>query len=282
MFPSNQYQLLDFGEGRKLERFGAYLLDRPAVGTDHLPRERDDGQWRNAAKYARNNGGTGNWKYRYPLPSTWEVEHGKLVFEIKPTEFGHVGLFAEQAENWDWLAAKIAAMPAPPKLLNLFAYTGGSTLTAAAAGAQVVHVDAAANTVAWARQNAGLSGLTESPIRWIVEDAELFVRREVKRGNRYDGVILDPPSYGHGPKGEVWKIDDHLPPLLSLLAELTDGNPQLLLVTCHSPGYTPQTLRQLVATAFDRELARQSTADTMTVTAEDGRSLPCGSRLRWA
>ena len=148
----------------------------------------------------------GNGRDRRELPERWTIAHGPLQFELKRTDFGHLGLFPEQAENWDWIAERVAAAGRPLKVLNLFAYTGGSTLAAAAAGAEVVHVDAAKNIVAWARRNAELSGLADAPIRWIAEDAMKFVKRELKRGNRYDAVILDPPSYGHGPQGEVWRL----------------------------------------------------------------------------
>lgn len=282
MFTKDQYELLDFGEGRKLERFGLYVLDRPAANSNGVERRLEAIDWKQAARYVRGEGDRGKWSYRFPLPSTWEINHGRLVFEIKPTEFGHVGLFAEQASNWDWIADQIERIEPPVKVLNLFAYTGGSTLAAAASGAEIVHIDSAENTVAWARQNAALSGLAEAPIRWIAEDAEKFVRRELKRGNRYDAVILDPPSYGHGPKGEVWKIGEHLGLLLSMLAELTDGAPKFLLFTCHSPGYSPNVLRQHLIDAFDRETCRHVIAEEMVISASDGRTLPCGSMVRMA
>ncbi len=282
MFASNQYELLDFGEGRKLERFGGYLLDRPAGGTEPFERSLSPGDWKQSARYTRTEGDRGKWSYRFPLPSTWEIEHGRLVFEVKPTEFGHVGVFPEQAANWDWIADQIERIEPPVKVLNLFAYTGGSTLAAAAKGAEVVHIDAAENTIAWARQNAALSGLADAPIRWIVEDAEKFVRRELKRGNRYDAVVLDPPTFGHGPKGETWKIGDHLAPLLSLIAELTEGVPRFLLLTCHSPNLSPPVLKQRLIDAFGRDTCRYTSAEAMMISTGDGRQMPCGSRVRLA
>ena len=280
MFASNQYELLDFGEGRKLERFGGYVLDRPAAGTEPFERSLEASEWKLAARYTRTEGDRGKWSYRFPLPSTWEIEHGRLVFEVKPTEFGHVGVFPEQAANWDWIANQIERIEPPLRVLNLFAYTGGSTLAAAANGAEVAHIDAVQNTIAWARQNAALSGLANAPVRWIVEDAEKFVRRELKRGNRYDAVVLDPPSYGHGPKGETWKIADDLSPLLSLIAELTEGNPKFLLLTSHSPSFTPAVLRQYLIDAFDRDTCRQAVAAEMTIATSDGRRMSSGSMLR--
>jgi 23S rRNA (cytosine1962-C5)-methyltransferase len=280
MFAADQYQLLDFGEGRKLERFGPYVLDRPAPGTDAFERALDPAEWKQAARYTRTEGDRGKWTYRFPLPSTWEITHGRMVFEIKPTEFGHVGLFPEQATNWDWISTQIERMEPSLKVLNLFAYTGGSTMAASLPGAGVVHIDAAQSTLTWARQNAALSGLSDAPIRWIVEDAEKFVHRELKRGNRYDGVILDPPTYGHGPKGEVWKIEEDLDPLLTSLAELTEGTPKLFLLSCHSPGFSAQVLKRRVFEAFDRTLLPQTVAEELSIEAADGRRLSFGSMVR--
>ena len=280
MFNPDQYQLLDFGEGRKLERFGPFVLDRPAAGTETIERSLGESEWKEAARYLRTEGERGKWSCRFPLPTTWEIMHGRTVFEVKPTEFGHVGVFPEQAACWDWISLQIERIEPPVKVLNLFAYTGGSTLAAAAKGADVVHIDSAENTVAWARQNAALSGLAAAPIRWIVEDAEKFVRRELKRGNRYDAVILDPPSYGHGPKGETFKIADDLRPLLSLLAEVTDGAPKLLLLTCHSAGFTPAVLREQLTDAFDRELGSLAEIGELRISRQDGRALRCGNMIR--
>jgi 23S rRNA (cytosine1962-C5)-methyltransferase len=245
MFAPAEYELLDFGRGRKLERFGAITLDRPSPAAEGVVTARPE-LWASAtASFERGAGETGRWivsneRGGDPLPESWTISHVALKFLLKPTDFGHIGLFPEQQSNWDWLSETIANRPL--KVLNLFAYTGGSTLAAAAAGAEVVHIDAAKNVVDWARQNAALSGLEQAPIRWIVEDVLKFVRREVRRGNRYDGVILDPPSYGHGPKGEAWKIDDHLPVLLDLVGKLTAGNPNFMLATCHSESWDAPTL----------------------------------------
>ena len=181
---------------------------------------------------------------------------------MKRTDFGHVGLFAEQAENWDWLRA--GSLPDRLRVLNLFAYTGGSSLAAAAAGAEVTHVDAAQNIVAWARRNAELSGAADAPIRWIAEDAPKFVTRELRRGNRYDAVVLDPPSYGHGTHGEVWRLSKHLPHLLRLCGELTESPRQFMLLTCHTPGYGPARLAEMATDALGpgRVTARDMTLRT--------------------
>nr|MBC8426721.1 class I SAM-dependent methyltransferase [bacterium] len=206
MFSVNQYQLLDFGDGRRLERFGPLVLDRPCPAAEEVT-PAEPALWQAAdGRFARTDGKQGEWMSAGPLPERWTISHGPLTLELKRTEFGHLGVFAEQAANWDWLTEQIsAAHPpgrtpdaggSPLKVLNLFAYTGASTLAAAAAGAQVTHVDAARNVLAWARRNADLSAMSAAPIRWIAEDAQKFVGRELKRENRYDAVILDPPSYG--------------------------------------------------------------------------------------
>lgn len=274
MFASDEYALIDCGGGRKLERLGAHVVDRPSPAAEGFP-PGDRTLWTSATlRYDRE---TGQW-HGAELPASWIVRHGELAFELRPTEFGHVGLFPEQAANWDWITRAVATSDRPLKLLNLFAYTGGSTLAAAAAGAEVTHIDAARNVVVWARRNAELSGLSDRPVRWIAEDARKFVQRERKRGRRYDGVILDPPSYGHGPSGEAWKIEQHLEPLLADCAELTGGDCRLVLLTCHSPGYEGAVLGRLVRAAFGEgrvvtgELALQSTT---------GRRLPSGHFARW-
>ena len=231
-------------------------------------------------------------------PDRWVVRYGRLAFELKRTEFGHVGIFPEQAENWDWIAdqvnraavnleidGRLAGLD-PINILNLFAYTGGSTLAAAAAGARVTHVDAASNVVAWARRNAGLSGLGDAPIRWIADDAVKFVTREIRRGNRYDGVVLDPPSYGHGTRGEAWRLAEDLPRLLTLCAELTGrqsrlraGRLQFVLLTCHTQGFTPQVLRELLASSF---AAVHVEAAPLVLSTSAGRTLPSGTMARYA
>ena len=278
MFTPKEYRLLDFGEGRKLERFGGVVLDRFCPAADGAERG-DRALWKQAAVcYQRTSGDQGVWQSNgAAMPSSWTISHGPLRLELKLTEFGHLGVFPEQAANWDWIAEQVHRAPRPLKILNLFAYTGGSTLTAAAAGAEVVHVDAARNTVNWARRNAELSGLALSPIRWIAEDAALFVRRELKRGNRYQAVILDPPSYGHGPKGEVWKLAEHLPELLSLCAELTAADRRFVLLSSHSPGFGPGELGRLMAPAFGEN---DIEAGEMFVRTTSGRPLPCGAAAR--
>ncbi len=294
MSSSMQYALLDFGDGRRLERFGDFVLDRPCPAAETVKRA-DPDLWLQAdARFEGRENEKGQWTDRRPLPQRWTVSYGPLRFELKRTDFGHLGLFSEQAENWNWLAeqSRLSASQETTeklKILNLFAYTGGSTLAAAAAGAEVVHVDAAKNVVAWARRNAELSGLADAPIRWIAEDAVKFVKRELKRGNHYDAVVLDPPSYGHGPRGEVWRLSEHLPRLLSLCGELTAGRAALLLLTCHTPGYDAETLSEMVKEEFCSISAASASADSassleavpLSIRAADGRELPSGTVIRW-
>jgi 23S rRNA (cytosine1962-C5)-methyltransferase len=211
---------------------------------------------------------------------------------LKRTEFGHLGVFPEQAANWDWIAAQVRDAPRarrsgtsddppPLRILNLFAYTGGSTLTAAAAGAEVVHVDSARNTLAWARRNAGLSGLGDATVRWIAEDALKFVRRELKRGNRYDAVILDPPSYGHGPRGEVWRLSKHLPRLLEMCGRLTARRRLFILLTCHTPKFDPARLEQMLTDALGDSDTGSVSAAELSILSAAGRRLPSGIAVRW-
>jgi len=275
------YQLLDFGEGRKLEQFGTLRLDRPCPGTEALPRSRKE-LWSSAdARFTGLSANAGQWESRSDLPDRWTVRYGACRLELKRCESGHVGVFAEQAENWPWLADKIRADRGPMRVLNLFAYTGGSTLACAAVGAEVTHVDAAKNVVAWARRNAELSGLRDAPIRWIAEDAVKFARREVKRGARYDAVILDPPSYGHGPRGEVWRLSLHLPRLLSACAQLTAAACRFVLLTCHTPGYGATRLEAMVRAAFDECSQGRFTSQSMMLRTAEGRALPGGIAVRW-
>jgi 23S rRNA (cytosine1962-C5)-methyltransferase len=311
------YQLLDFGNGRRLERFGEVVLDRPCPAAEPFERASPDLWTRADARFEGREEQRGEWFDRRELPERWTVAHGSLRFELKRTEFGHLGLFPEQAENWEWIARALSPLPLGEgkgegsrsaslsgksggdceptgphprplsqrergdtlKILNLFAYTGGSTLAAAAAGADVVHVDSAKNIVAWARQNAELSGLADAPIRWIVEDALKFAKRESRRGNRYDAVILDPPSYGHGPHGEVWRLSKHLLRLLDLCGELTAGRPRFMLLTCHTPGYDADRLAEMMLDLLGGE--GTVGGGPLTIRSANGRPLPSGVVVRW-
>ena len=288
---SGEYELLDFGDGRKLERFGSIVLDRPSPAAEGLRKSQRE-LWSTATALFEGRTSEGVW---IPLSEKWMP--GDRIFEydrvasfrlsLDALSSGQVGVFPEQRENWDWIAKQVRRSQPPAeaggslRVLNLFAYTGASTLAAAAAGAEVVHVDAARSVVDRARQNAAISGLAERPIRWIVEDAMKFCRREVKRGNKYDAVILDPPTYGHGPKGEPWKIGEHLLPLLELCGELTSGNRAFVLVTCHSPGIGPAELSAYLSEGIFGHCGQPPKSGELFLETADGRRLPSGAFARW-
>ena len=232
LLPQQHYELLDSGEEEKLERYGSVVLARPdpqALWEKYLSKT----DWNSAdGLYVRSKGqgstvsrGQGDWKTKKGFPRQWEVEFGGLKFQIRATSFKHTGLFPEQLSNWDWIRDRVGGLGMPPRVLNLFAYTGGATLAAAQMGAEVTHVDASKTAVAWARENAALSGLSNKPIRWITEDVLVFLKREVKRGNKYDAIIMDPPAFGHGPKDELWKIEDDLLTLIALCNEVLSDDP---------------------------------------------------------
>jgi 23S rRNA (cytosine1962-C5)-methyltransferase len=287
---STNYELLDFGDGRKLERFGAIVLDRPCPAAAGAELSRPD-LWRNAtAQYQASRVNDGEWKPAAKKWATteWQYEHaGAIAFQLQLDALpsGQVGVFPEQRENWEWIARQVvksqAVVGRSVRILNLFAYTGGSTLAAAAAGAEVVHVDAARNIVERARQNAKMSGLEDRPIRWIVEDAMKFARRELKRGNRYDAVVLDPPSYGHGPGGEAWKIGDDLLPLLEVCGQLTAESRAFVLVTCHTPGIGPAELGAYLCEGIFGNCSQPPATGELVLRTADGRRLPSGVFARW-
>src|SRR3972149_6114559 len=241
------YQLLDSGRESKLERVGPYLLVRPsprAVWSPSLPEK--EGQAADAV-YIRSSTGGGNWDFHRRLPEKWEIEYRGLKFFIKPTGFGHLGLFPEHGESWDWVEERIRECKGPISVLNMFAYTGGATMAAARAEATVCPLDAAKGVVDWAREDAALSGLDDRPIRWIVDDVAKFVQKEIRRGKTYDAIILDPPSFGRGAKGEIWKIEDDLIRLLAECKQVLSDKPLFVLLSCHSPGFTPLVLQNLLA-----------------------------------
>lgn len=275
------YQLLDSGRESKLERVGPYLLVRPspqAVWSPDLPEK----EWSNAdAVYIRSSTGGGNWDFKRRLPEKWEIEFRGLKFIIKPTGFGHLGIFPEHGNAWDWIEQRIKEASRPVSVLNMFAYTGGATLAAARAGANVCHLDASKGVVDWARENAALSGLSDRPIRWIVDDVVKFVQKEIRRGKTYDAIILDPPSFGRGAKGEVWKIEDDLLKLLSDCRQILSDNPLFVLLSCHSPGFTPLVLQNLLAEMMRGRPGALSCGE-MVIREETGRLLPSGAYARWA
>jgi 23S rRNA (cytosine1962-C5)-methyltransferase len=278
------YALLDSGHGRKLERVGAYLLDRQAAQAHWRPRLPRDAWQRADAVHVRSDTGGGHWEERRKLPERWGVELEGVRAHVKLTPFGHLGLFAEHASHWPWLRRCVESAlrsRAALEVLNLFAYTGGPSVACAQAGARVTHVDAARGIVDWARENAALNGLAEKPIRWIVEDCTLFLQREVRRGRRYDAVILDPPSFGRGAKGQVFKIESDLEALLDLCAELLGPKPAFALFSCHTPGFSPLVLENLLAERFERAALAVESSEMAIAELESGRRLPAGSYTRW-
>lgn len=277
----SEYALLDVGDGRRLERFGTLLVDRPFPAAVERVRDRD--AWGAAdLRYERDPG----WRAVSggAPPGSWPMRHAGLTFELRPTPSGQVGFFPEQIEPWRWISA-VAGAPAGVAVLNLFAYTGGSTLAAAAAGAEVTHVDASRSAVAWARRNASLSGLGSAPIRWIVDGALAFTGREARRGRRYDGLVLDPPSYGHGPRGERWTLGAQLPALLDAGLAVLDQR-GFALLTAHAEGLMPADLATALADAFARAGRRGAAAEieasTLTLTARSGARAPAGVFARWS
>ena len=279
------YALLDSGRGRKLERVGPYLLDRQAAQAHWRPRL-GQAEWERAdAVHVRSDTGGGHWEQRRALPERWEVELEGVRAHVKLTPFGHLGLFAEHAGHWSWLRRTLGdtlRARGPLEVLNLFAYTGGPSVACAQAGARVTHVDAARGIVDWARENAALNGLAEAPIRWIVEDCTLFLQRELRRGRRYDALILDPPSFGRGAKGQVFKIEDDLEQLLDLCGDLLGPEPACVLFTCHTPGFSPLVLENLLGERLERAKLGVESGEMAIGEAEGGRRLPAGSYTRWS
>jgi 23S rRNA (cytosine1962-C5)-methyltransferase len=272
---SEGHELIDAGDGRRLERFGAWVVERPAPMIDEPPR--DAAAWNQADLRFRRYAG---WDaVADEIPESWPLVEGDLTFELRPTETGQVGLFPEQGPNRAWIRDAVRGLPSRPAILNLFAYTGATTLSAAAEGATVTHVDGSRPTVAWARRNAQLSGLEERPIRWIVDDADAFVGREIRRERWYDGVILDPPSYGHGRAGAAWRLEEQLGPLLDACASVTRRDPAFVVLSAHTPGFGPDRLADELAASF-RRTNRDVEAGELTLHARSGAVLRLGAWAR--
>ena len=275
------YEVLDTSNGEKLERWGNYLLVRPdpqvVWNTPHTNPgwKKKNGHYHISSKVC--------WEWEFlSLPQQWSIHYGKLTFQLKPFSFKHTGLFPEQAANWDWFSNLIQNANRPIKVLNLFAYTGGATLAAAAAGASVTHVDASKGMVAWAKENAASSGLSDAPIRWIVDDCQKFVEREIRRGNHYDAIIMDPPSYGRGPKGEIWKIEDAIHPLVSLCSQLLSDKPLFFLINSYTTGFAASVLTYLLGLEVVSKFGGHVVSDEIGLpVTQSGLVLPCGSSGRW-
>ncbi|MDD4111634.1 MAG: class I SAM-dependent methyltransferase [Herbinix sp.] len=276
------YEVLDTSKGEKLERWGRYTLVRPDPQVI-WDTPRDHKGWTNMnAHYHRSKEGGGEWEF-FNLPKQWDINYKELTFNLQPFSFKHTGLFPEQAVNWDWFSDKIKKEKGRQiKVLNLFAYTGGATLAAAKAGAAVTHVDASKGMVTWAKENAQASGLGEAPIRYIVDDCVKFVEREIRRGNKYDAIIMDPPSYGRGPKGEIWKIEDSIYPFIQLCAKLLNEEPLFFLINSYTTGLQAGVLSYMISEEIGKKYSGIVTADEIGLpVTSNGLVLPCGASGRW-
>ena len=279
------YTLLDCGAGERLERWGKYILVRPDPQAVWQTPRKNPGWTRFDARYHRSDRGGGSWE-NLRLPESWTIKYKKLTFNIKPMSFKHTGVFPEQAANWDFAAGRISRRIAAGKsesVLNLFAYTGAATINAAAEGASVVHVDAAKGMIQWARENAKSSGLESAPIRWIVDDCMQFVLREPRRGRRYDAIIMDPPSYGRGPNGQVWKIEDDLYGLVRETMKLLSDDPDFCLISSYSTGLSPSVMGYIMGACNPRGKAQIDCQELGLRVEETGFYLPCGAsaRMTW-
>ena len=275
------YELLDTSSGERLERWGAHTLVRPDPQVIWKT-PRTSGAWkRPEGRYSRSHTGGGSWD-KGTLPASWDIRYGDLTFHVKPMNFKHTGLFPEQAANWDWMQQKIRSAERPISVLNLFAYTGGATVACLAAGASVCHVDAAKGMVAWAKDNAAASGLSGASVRWIVDDCAKFVEREIRRGHTYDAIIMDPPSYGRGPGGEVWKLEDNLWDFVSLCAGVLSPDALFVLINSYTTGLAPSVLSYITDSIFTAHRGGSSRAEELGLpVTQSGLVLPCGASCRW-
>lgn len=280
------YEVIDTSSGEKLERWGDYILLRPDpqviwnTKREHPLYKKLNGHYHRSAK------GGGEWEF-FDLPTEWSINYKDLTFNLKPFSFKHTGLFPEQAANWDWFSSIIKSEKAKNpeheiKVLNLFAYTGGATLAAAKAGAAVTHVDASKGMVTWAKENAISSGLKDAPIRWLVDDCVKFVEREIRRGNKYDAIIMDPPSYGRGPKGETWKIEESVFPLINICADILKSEPLFFLINSYTTGLQPAVLSYMLNTVLVERFGGKVEADEIGLpVSSNGLILPCGASGRY-
>lgn len=277
----NDYIILDAGFGEKVEEWGNIRLRRPDPQII-WPWQGDVGIRENVhGYYHRSQKGGGSWDKKKSMPNLWHISYGSLKFKVEPTGFKHTGLFPEQAVNWDWMISKIKNAGRKINILNLFAYTGGATVACASAGASVCHVDAAKGMVTWAKENASLSGLSDKPIRYIVDDCLKFVEREIRRGNKYDGIVMDPPSYGRGPKGEVWKIEDELFKIMEACAGILSDNPLFFLVNSYTTGFSPIVPANMLKILMSKYKGEVSCGEVGLPIGKGSLVLPCGIFARW-
>lgn len=284
----NDYEVIDCSKGEKLERWGDYLLVRPDPQVIWDTPKKEKGWRKMNGHYHRSSKGGGEWEF-FQLPKEWTIQYSlpinkKLTFHLKPFSFKHTGLFPEQAANWNWFSQLIAdavSKGRQVKVLNLFAYTGGATLAVAAAGASVTHVDASKGMVTWAKENAISSGLKDAPIRWLVDDCVKFVEREIRRGNHYDAIIMDPPSYGRGPKGEIWKIEESVYPLIQLCSQILTDNPLFFLINSYTTGLQPAVLSYMISTVLGTANGTVTASEIGLPVSSNGLVLPCGASGRY-
>ena len=284
----NDYEVIDCSKGEKLERWGDYLLVRPDPQVIWDTPKKEKGWRKMNGHYHRSSKGGGEWEF-FQLPKEWTIQYSlpinkKLTFHLKPFSFKHTGLFPEQAANWNWFSQLIAdavSKGRQVKVLNLFAYTGGATLAAAAAGASVTHVDASKGMVTWAKENAISSGLKDAPIRWLVDDCVKFVEREIRRGNHYDAIIMDPPSYGRGPKGEILKIEESVYPLIQLCSQILTDNPLFFLINSYTTGLQPAVLSYMISTVLGTANGTVTASEIGLPVSSNGLVLPCGASGRY-
>lgn len=275
------YEVIDTGDGYKLERWGKYVFQRPDPQV--IWSKADSALWQKSdAVYERSSTGGGAWKFNNALPDKWEIAYDDIKFYVRPTGFKHTGLFPEQAANWDYMRSLLDQVSRKPKILNLFAYTGGATVALAKAGAHVTHVDAAKGMVQWAKENIVLNNISDDNTRYIVEDVKKFVLREIRRGNTYDGILMDPPSYGRGPGGEVWKLENELSELVSLCAQLLSKDAIFFLLNGYTTGFSQSVLSNIILREVVPKHGGKVTADELCLPVTAGGVLPCGTSARWS
>lgn len=284
--PSIDYELLDSGLGEKLERFGEVILSRPDPQV--LWEKARPNEWENITARFKSSSQTGSWSKKKEIPDNWQVGFDGLCFKLKLSAFKHVGIFPEQLSNWEWMKENVKRRSKsekykgePIRILNLFGYTGGATLACASAGAEVTHVDGSKTAITWARENAKLSGLSDKPIRWILDDAALFVAREVKRGKKYDAIIMDPPAFGHGPGGELWKIEDGFLPLLQNCKKVLSDNPLFFLINGYASGYSAIAYKNNLENIFRDFGGKIEAGELALEESKSKRLLPAGIFARW-
>ena len=278
-----QYSILDTSSEEKLEDWNGVKLIRPDPQIIWKT-PKNENLWNSAdGHYHRSSSGGGSWEYRNSKPQgSWKMSYGNLTFKIKPTGFKHTGLFPEQAVNWDFMRDKIRESGSDVNILNLFAYTGGATLACAEAGASVCHVDASKGMVAWARENAQLSGLSDKPVRWIVDDCEKFGKREIRRGKKYDGIVMDPPSYGRGSGGEIWKLEDSIYDLFELCSPVLTEKPLFFLLNSYTTGLSPAVMAYILDSILVKKFGGSVTSDEIGLPVKSSNmALPCGSTAIW-